>query len=152
MKTSLEKYFRTFPIPLTEDFIDGYDDDDFDLAVLDEFKGHKTMQWLNLWCQGSMTNFRVKGSQVIKKKHIPTIIISNYNLEECYSKAGEERLDPLRRRLEIVEVLEPINIPFQQKQSGEATERSEAECSAGDPDCNNPDNSDLGFTLVNSDI
>lgn len=46
-----------------------------------------------------------KGSQGIKNKNLPVIILSNYTLEECYRKANEDgRLDSLRARLLRVEV------------------------------------------------
>lgn len=103
---------RVYILPLHEDFYDFYDDDDYDLAVMDEFRGHKTIQWMNLWCQGGTNNLRKKGSQILKKKQIPTIIISNFSLEECYSKVEDSRLETLRRRLEIVHVTELIKLPF----------------------------------------
>lgn len=108
----LGDYARIYHVPLHEDFYDLYDDNDFDIAVIDEFKGHKTIQWMNAWCNAGVNNLRKKGSQILKKKHTPTIIISNYPLHECYRKACEEnreKLDPLVRRLKIVEITEPFN-------------------------------------------
>jgi len=100
----LKKYLSVYPIPMTEEFYDQYSDD-YDLVVLDEFKGQKTIQWLNEFLQGSTMNIRKKGSQSLKKKNLPVIILSNYTLEECYPKANADgRLDSLRARLEIVEV------------------------------------------------
>lgn len=100
----LKKFLSVYPIPILEDFYDQYSDD-YDLVVLDEFKGQKTIQWLNEFLQGSTMNIRKKGSQSLKKKNLPVIILSNYTLEECYPKANADgRLDSLRARLEIVEV------------------------------------------------
>lgn len=106
----LEKSLSVYHIPLTEDFYDGYDDE-YDVAVLDEFKGQKTIQWLNQWLDGQKMTLRKKGSQYLKTKNIPTIILSNYKLEECYKKAAEDgRLDSLMSRLKIVEVESFIKI------------------------------------------
>ena len=55
---------------------------------------------------------RQKGSQFIKKKNIPTIIVSNYSLRECYMKVPDEKLETLERRLVIINVTSPINIVF----------------------------------------
>lgn len=100
----LKKFLSVYLMPMTEEFYDHYGDD-YDLVVLDEFKGQKTIQFLNEFLQGSTMSIRKKGSQGLKKKNLPVIILSNYTLEECYRKANEDgRLDSLRARLEIVEV------------------------------------------------
>lgn len=109
---NLMKHLRVYHIPSTEDFYDFYDDDDYDLAVLDEFGGQKPTYWLNEWLQGSPMTLRVKGGQYLKKKNIPTIILSNHPLERCYSKCNEEKLAPLRERLVTVEVYEFLSISF----------------------------------------
>ncbi|AUM61809.1 Rep [uncultured virus] len=114
----LESYAMIYWMPASEDFYDLYDDNLYDLIVLDEFRAQKTIQQLNLWLQGSTMPLRKKGSQGLKKKNLPMIILSNYSLEECYSKTSEkeretgntDRLDTLRTRLNIVEVGEFIQI------------------------------------------
>lgn len=100
----LKKFLSVYLMPTTEEFYDHYSDD-YDLVVLDEFKGQKTIQFLNEFLQGSSMSIRKKGSQGLKKKNLPVIILSNYSLEECYPKANADgRLDSLRARLEICEV------------------------------------------------
>lgn len=100
----LERSLSVYHIPVGEDFYDLYSDE-YDLAVMDEFKGQKTLQWMNMFLQGGPMNIRKKGSQYMKMKNIPVIILSNYPLHTCYPKAAEDgRLDTLRARLEIVEV------------------------------------------------
>jgi hypothetical protein len=100
----LAQYLSVYHIPQTEDFYDLYSDD-YDLVVFDEFKGQKTIQWMNLFLQGSAMNIRKKGSQYMKMKNLPVIILSNYTLGDCYPKANEDgRLETLRARLDEVEV------------------------------------------------
>lgn len=100
----LEKSLSVYHIPMGEDFYDLYSDD-YDLVVMDEFKGQKTIQWLNLFLQGSPMNIRKKGSQYMKRKNLPCIILSNYSLSEIYLKAREDgRLGTLEARLEIIEI------------------------------------------------
>lgn len=108
---NLRKYFRVYDIPV-EDFYDFYDDDDWDLAVLDEFKGQKTIQWLNLFLQGNTMTLRKKGAQILKLKNIPVIILSNFSIDNAYGKVMADRLESLQCRLEIVEIVDPINISF----------------------------------------
>lgn len=115
-KTSLTLKLATFSriyyIPTDEGFMD-YEDGLYDLAMIDEFKSSTTIQFLNKWCQGAPQNFKRKhGTQGIKRKHIPTIILSNYSLEECYPDPYGSRLSTLQRRLEIVHATGPINIPW----------------------------------------
>jgi len=100
----LEKYLSVYHMPTTEEFYDLYSDD-YDLVVIDEFKGQKTIQWMNQFLQGSPMPIRKKGSQSMKYKNLPVVILSNYRLSECYVKAANDgRLSTLEARLEVVEV------------------------------------------------
>lgn len=110
----LEKYCRTYHIPLYEDWYDLYSDEDYDLCVMDEFKAHKSVQFLNAFCQSA--TFPLKRRNIPpyqKRKHLPVLIVSNYSLEQCYHKLVEAHvtaLEPLVRRLEIVELDQPLNL------------------------------------------
>lgn len=112
---SLAKYFRTYLLP-TDDWNDLYEDSDYDLAIIDEFHGNKQLQFLHAWCQGAPQSLKRRNTApVIKMKHVPTIIISNYTLEFCYKhiyNKDPDILDPLKRRLKIVEITEFINLPI----------------------------------------
>lgn len=100
----LEKFLSVYHIPMAEDFYDSYSEE-FDLLVMDEFKGQKTIQWMNEFLQGSSMTLRKKGAQILKKKNLPCIILSNYSLKECYPKAHlDGRLNTLEARLEVVEI------------------------------------------------
>lgn len=109
----LEKFFRIYWLG-SEDFYCLYNDTDFDIVVLDEFRATKTIQFLNSFCQAAPFPLKRKGLPTfVKKKHLPTILVSNYSLEECYHEAlskNPQVLDPLYRRLDIVYCQEPINI------------------------------------------
>lgn len=120
-KTSLIIYLETmltvYWVPMDEEFYDDWLDNHYDLAVLDEFKGQKTVQWLNRFLQGGPMSIRKKGSQSRKTQNIPVMILSNYSLEDCYKKMAEqniERLESLKARLEIVEVTQYIEIAIPQ--------------------------------------
>lgn len=112
----LKKSLSVYHIPTTEDFYDAFDND-YDLCVIDEFKGQKSIQWLNQFLDGQVMTIRKKGSQYLKKKNIPCIILSNYELKDCYEglkKAEAEaiekgwtvsdKLESLKARLQIVQV------------------------------------------------
>lgn len=83
----LSRFLRIYNIPTDEDYYDDWEDGSYDLAVMDEFKGHKTVQWLNRWLDGSMMPIKKKGAQYLKRTNVPTIILSNYSPEECYHNA-----------------------------------------------------------------
>lgn len=109
---TLERYLRIYHIPPGEEFYDFYEDGLYDLAVIDEFKGQKMIQWLNEWLQGSTMCIRKKGRQEIKRQNIPTIMLSNFPLKGCYSALLENRLDTLETRLTMIQVESFINVDF----------------------------------------
>lgn len=106
--TWLSRFCRIYYMPLLEDFYDFYDDDSYDLVVVDEFKGQKQIQFLNQWLDGQVCTVRVKGGQRLKTRNLPTIILSNWALSDVYSgaieKSGKDVIAPLLVRLEIVNV------------------------------------------------
>ena len=95
----LSKFVQVFYMARGEDFYDLYNEEVHELAVLDEFKANKTIQWMNTWLDGSRMNLRVKGGQMLKKKNIPTIILSNYSLRYCYCNVPDEKFRTIQRRL-----------------------------------------------------
>jgi len=106
----LKVFLMIYDIPKGEDFYDLYEDNLYDLALMDEFKGTKTLQWLNEWLQGEDMNMRQKGKQYYKKQNLPTIIMANHSLQEIYAKAGPSKLEPTESRLKIIDLLQPIDI------------------------------------------
>lgn len=107
----LTKCVRVYNLPTGEDFYDQYQDELFDLAVIEEFKSQKTIQWLNQWLDGAQMNLRKKGTQYYKTKSIPTLIFSNFdpmqgaiypNMQESVS------IETFRRRLIPINVDRPL--------------------------------------------
>lgn len=111
----LSKYFSIYHMPHSEKFYDYYSDNTYDLAVLDEFNGNKTIQFLNDWIDGKPIALAQKGSQTMKRDGLPTIILSNYKLEECFPNVYETKLEvfkTLRRRLIEVILEENTKLDF----------------------------------------
>eukprot|EP00918_Siedleckia_nematoides_P027766 GHVU01059762.1.p1 GENE.GHVU01059762.1~~GHVU01059762.1.p1 ORF type:complete len:269 (+),score=49.77 GHVU01059762.1:2-808(+) len=92
---ALEECLRVYKVPKTEDFYDFYADREWDLSILDEFHGQKTITWLNEWLDGSKIVLRVKGAQTLKTDRLATLIVSNPSPEQCYRKAIENYADAL---------------------------------------------------------
>jgi len=106
----LEVYCMIYLVPKGEDFYDFYEDNLYNLALLDEYKGQKTLQWLNEWLQGGTMNLRQKGKQYLKKQNLATIILANWPLEVIYHKQSLEKLEPTISRLKMIHLNSPIDI------------------------------------------
>lgn len=99
----LQKWVPTYMFP-TEDFYDQFDQNLHRLICLDEFRAQKTIQCLNQWLDGQVMPIRIKGSQSLKTKNLPFLILSNFSLSEAYSKTDDAHLEALRARLTVVKV------------------------------------------------
>lgn len=114
-KTSLfrkiGKYYSIYWMPIEEHFFDDYVDDDYHLVVLDEYKGQHTIQFLNNFIQGGIMSIRKKGSQYLKMKNIPTVILSNFSPEEAYSNANKSvGFEALLTRLVVVQISNRLDL------------------------------------------
>lgn len=88
-----------------EKWDDNYADASVDLAYLDEFKGYKTLQWMNTFLEGVIMNMLRRGCAPTKKtKNIPVIVLSNHLPKNVYQKVDESALEALEGRLKIVEI------------------------------------------------
>lgn len=106
----LRKHLAVYPVPI-EDWYDQWTDTDYDLAVIDEFKGWKTIQWMNQWLDGNPMPLKKKGSQTVKMMNVPTIILSNFSPREVYHQSNQAScvsLDALEDRLIVVQ----LTVPF----------------------------------------
>lgn len=115
--SKLRTFFRVYDVCMNEDWMDDYSDDDYDLVVMEEFKGQKQITWMNQFLDGQPCPIRRRGkSAYLKTKNLPVIILSNWSLERAYKNSSEEKLAPLLRRLFVVDTTldhsteRPINI------------------------------------------
>jgi len=94
-----------FQIPTNGDFA-RWNDEDWDFAYIDEFKGQLTIQFLNEFLQGSKMylNGKYVVGGTVKSKNIPVFILSNYTPEEVYHKKSSRDLEPLLARLRIIKL------------------------------------------------
>lgn len=104
----LQERLRVYVIPRDEEFYDEYEDGLYDLCVLDEYRSHKTLNWLNSWLDGSTFPIRQKGRQAVKNDNLPVIICSNYAPETCYKESVTR--DAFIDRLTVVELQAPFNL------------------------------------------
>ena len=80
---------------------------------MDEFKGAKTIQFINLLAQGAPMTLAIKGAQRLKVSNPPLIVLSNLTIEQVYHKTFEKNPELVRalqsRFLEIV-LTEPLDL------------------------------------------
>ncbi len=109
----LMKFFRIYYVPLDTNNLDDYEDDEYDLIVFDEYKGQKSITWMNAFVQGNHFPIHRRYHSTLKIKNLPVIVLSNYCIEEAYSKVNlinPYRLDSLRARFQVIEVTKFIKI------------------------------------------
>lgn len=119
----LMRYFHGYEIPNDGRWLDDYSDD-YDFAYIDEYKGFKTIQWLNSFAEGRPVPLPQRNrAPYIKKKNIPFIVSSNYGISQCYSQADELVVDALRSRfLEIkIPFGQQVNLVFEHDTSDDDT-------------------------------
>lgn len=87
----ISRHARVYYAPSGEDFFDDYDDDSYDLALFDEFDG-KNMNLANLrkFLDGQQMTLRKKGSQIAKRKNIPTVFLSNYAIDQVFKSLADK--------------------------------------------------------------
>jgi len=130
----LRAYLRVYVMPNDEDWNDHWEDDLYDLAVFDEFRGQRTIQFLNGWLDGQVMNLKQKGrASYLKRFNVATIILSNFPPQQCYHKAFDKnasQLAPLIDRLTIVEWDSP-SIDLEFISEGACSDYEKEECAAG---------------------
>jgi hypothetical protein len=101
---ALMKFLKVYPVPTGEDFYDAYNDK-YDLLIFDEFKGQKTLQFMNQFLAGAPMYLRTKGGQTLKSCNVPMIICSNYSPYECYQNKNHNDFGLMGfiDRLQVVE-------------------------------------------------
>jgi len=101
---ALSRFLRVYTPIYESDFLQDYSDTAFDLILFDEYKGQKTLTFLNSFIDGSDKKYNVKFTHITKKKNLPVIFLSNFAPSEVYSRANDVTLDAFRDRLDVVEV------------------------------------------------
>lgn len=92
---------------MEEDFYDTWEDNMYDIWVMDEFTGsQKTLHHMNQLLDGQPMMLKQKGSQYFKMHNIPMIIISNHAPNDAYKKAymeGNPSFSAFKDRLTVVD-------------------------------------------------
>ncbi len=105
----LRKYLNIYEIP-THNNHEDWQDNVYDFAYIDEFKGEKSIVWWNKWLDGSNFNMNARYHVNIKKHNVPTIIFSNFLPQQLYPKQLGVEMNSLLCRLKVIMVTSMINI------------------------------------------
>lgn len=104
----LKPFLRQYTVP-HHDFYCEYGDDAYDVAILDEYNGWKTITWLNQWLEGTPLVLNQKNKPAYTKQfNIPTVILSNLSPHQVYQKVPPIQLEALLTRLEVIEMKDEI--------------------------------------------
>ncbi len=105
----LEKHLKIYYMTHNE-YDDNWQNNHYQLAVMDEFRGQKPIVYWNRWLQGGTMTLKVRYRAPNKEGNIPTIILGNFDLQACYSNCDYTRIAPMEERLEIIEITEYLEI------------------------------------------
>lgn len=108
---ALSHHCRVYHIS-TENFYDQYFDDQFDVAVMDEFRGSKQVAFINQWCDGTQMPIPKKGSQYTKFQNIPTIICGNHSIWDSWTTVDALKLATVQSRFLEVELTDFLEVQF----------------------------------------
>ncbi len=100
----LSKSLRIYRVP-KNDWDDKWEDDAYDLAVIDEYRGWKSIDWINMFAEGSPMNLLRRGcSDVAKLQKIPMVICSNCTIFEAYQQLSHPAIHLIEARFLQVEI------------------------------------------------
>lgn len=104
----LAKMVKTYFVPVDDQWDDLYCDD-YDLVVIDEFRGQRRITWLNGFVQGGTFPVRRRGvAPYIKMKNIPVIVLSNYSPQDAYPRCSNVAWQSIIARFQVVVADEPL--------------------------------------------
>lgn len=102
---NLREYLRIYEMPLSEQWDDNYTDEDYDMVLLDEFKGQRRVSYINLFVQGGTAAVSRRGtSPYIKKKNLPVIVLSNHVPRTAWRGVDQVDIDAIHARFDVVHV------------------------------------------------
>ncbi len=86
-----------------------WEDNVYDVAVIDAFQGERTLRWLELFVQGGTQPLRTKGGQTMKRHNIPVIVCSNSDIAGAYARLDPYHWNILECRFAVVHIGDFIN-------------------------------------------
>lgn len=88
---------------IDEENWEDYSDSHTNFIEFEEYKGEKTIRFMNRLLEGTKMPLRVKGkSRILKKVNKPVFIKSNYLPHEAYSKADKNNINLLLQRIYVI--------------------------------------------------
>ena len=109
---TLAPYFRIYPVPMEETWFDTYRDQHYDIALFEEVdpQNAKPISFMNTWNDGGPMCLRVKGAQRLKRKNLPSIVLTNYSADQLYQREHNQNFvafNSYLRRYTVVDMSQP---------------------------------------------
>ena len=101
-----------------EGFMDWLDDR-AQCIMFDEFDGDFPFSTFLTITGGGFGTFRVKGSQMLWERRIPTIVCAQHPPAYYYPRVSFSRQQALLRRFKVVQLTQPIKIKFVERDNEE---------------------------------
>lgn len=97
---------RILNAPYEGEYWTRYNDNDYDLVVMDEYGAQYTTLFLRQFTDGTDMEISRKYLDTYpKQRNIPTLICANTNIQQTYSKCNDRTLQALRNRFEEIELV-----------------------------------------------
>ncbi len=91
--------------PSRNEWDDLYRDGDFDIAIIDEYRGWKSIDWINLFAEGSYMPLKRRSTcDILKTDKIPMIICSNLSIFEAYHDLDHSSIHLIEARFLEIEI------------------------------------------------
>ncbi len=92
------KFLKIYRIP-KNDWDDAYEDGLYDLMVIDEYRGWKSIEYLNSIAEGApMALLRRGMADIMKTDRLPLIICSNLSIAEAYGHLDSNAIELIQAR------------------------------------------------------
>ncbi len=105
---------------------DLWENGEYDLVFIDEFKGTKTIEYMNLFVQGGFVPLKKKNEpHCMKIDNLPVIVCSQFDIAGAFPNCSKSKVDALRCRFIEVEIREGYHINFYYKVEGVIVEEED---------------------------
>jgi len=106
----LRNYLNVYDCPVQGPYFLPWQDNKYDLIVMEELHAGWTVSDLLRFLDGSPTTLKVHGGLCKKTQNVPIIITSNQPFHRSYKNISEASLEALESRVQVVEITRQIDV------------------------------------------
>ncbi len=106
----LSKMLRIYR-PSRNEWDDEWENGRYDLIIIDEYRGWKSIDWINMFAEGSPMPLKRRGTcDILKTDKTPMIVCSNLTIFEAYAALDHNSIHLIEARFDEVEVGDEVDI------------------------------------------